>query len=55
MQNFKIGAMVKLPQPYLGILGTVIAYYETKNQYLVRFGASQQLYFKPKKLELWGR
>lgn len=47
MPALKIGTTVKLPYPYLGITGTVIAYYPAKNQYLVRFGTNQQLYFGP--------
>lgn len=50
MPTLKIGTTVKLPNPYLKIAGTIIAYYATKNQYLVRLGVSQQCYFKPDKL-----
>ncbi|CAJ1227849.1 hypothetical protein LZY01_00610 [Levilactobacillus zymae] len=53
MPKFEIGALVKLPKPYTGVVGTVISYYAAKDQYLVRFGANQQLYFKPNELTLW--
>lgn len=53
MPALKIGTTVKLPYPYLGITGTVIAYYPAKNQYLVRFGTNQQLYFGPDDLIVW--
>ncbi|MCG0822537.1 hypothetical protein IMAU20013_02356 [Lactiplantibacillus plantarum] len=53
MSTLKIGTTVKLPKPYLGIVGTIIAYYAAKDQYLVRFGVSQQLYFKPDELIVW--
>lgn len=36
MSTLKIGTTVKLPKPYLGIVGTIIAYYAAKDQYLVR-------------------
>ncbi|AYE59999.1 hypothetical protein CO218_13380 [Lactiplantibacillus plantarum] len=53
MPTLKIGTTVKLPKPYFGIAGTIIAYYATKNQYLVRFVVSQQRYFKPDELIVW--
>ncbi|MCG0747237.1 hypothetical protein IMAU60057_00930 [Lactiplantibacillus plantarum] len=53
MPTLKIGTTVKLPKPYLGIAGTIIAYYAAKDQYLVWFGVSQQRYFKPDELIVW--
>ncbi|MDV0430689.1 hypothetical protein RXV91_07385 [Lactiplantibacillus sp. DA1] len=53
MQTLKIGTTVKLPHPYLGIAGTVIAFYPAKHQYLVRLGTNQQLYFSPDDLVIW--
>lgn len=53
MSEIKIGATVKLPAPYAGVPGTVIFYDATKDQYLVRIGVSQQLYFKANDLSAW--
>lgn len=53
MPEIKIGATVKLPAPYAGVPGTVIFYDATKNQYLVRIGVSQQLYFQAADLTAW--
>ncbi|OZC91500.1 hypothetical protein CH282_02050 [Rhodococcus sp. 06-418-1B] len=37
-----------------GVYGTVVWFYEEKNQILVRFGATQQMYFAPDELKRWG-
>ena len=36
-----------------GIYGTVVWFYEEKQQVLVRFSGSQQMYFPPDELRRW--
>ena len=36
-----------------GVYGTVVWFYKEKDQILVRFGASQQMYYTADELKLW--
>lgn len=53
MTTFKIGDQVLLPPEFSGSVGTVIYYDDPSGRYLVRIGASQQLYFPPEQLTAW--
>ncbi|MCH4057514.1 MAG: hypothetical protein LKE89_06260 [Lactobacillaceae bacterium] len=47
MTKFKIGDVVQLPQKTWQQITAVVIYYDTKaDRYLVRVGASQQIYFR---------
>lgn len=51
MQTFKIGDLVQLPQKTWHNIVAVVVYYDAKqDRYLVRIGASQQVYFTPTEL-----
>lgn len=54
MQTFNVGDVVQLPQkPWLGVTGVVISHDTKRDQYLVRIGASQQVYFKADEIHLF--
>jgi|GEM_PF-2182981 len=54
MQTFQVGAVVQLPQkPWLGVTGVVVSYDAKRDRYLVRVGASQQVYFKADEIHLF--
>jgi len=54
MQTFKVGDVVQLPQkPWQGVTGVVVFYDTKRDQYLVRVGASQQVYFKADEIKLF--
>ncbi|MBV7389069.1 hypothetical protein [Enterococcus alishanensis] len=54
MKSFKIGDGVT---PVTGSMkneyGTIVNFYQEKNQILVRFGSDQQFYFSPEELIYW--
>ncbi|WP_265455568.1 hypothetical protein [Enterococcus sp. HY326] len=53
MKQFKIGdGVTPLDGPFKGIYGVVV-FYDEKEQVLVRFTGSQQLYFAEMDLRLW--
>ncbi|WP_415976656.1 hypothetical protein [Rhodococcus sp. 077-4] len=55
MDGFEIGdGVTAVDGPMKGIYGTVVWFYEEKQQMLVRFGASQQMYFAADELKRWG-
>ncbi|OZC91582.1 hypothetical protein CH254_03465 [Rhodococcus sp. 06-412-2C] len=55
MDGFGIGdGVTPLSGPMGGVYGTVVWFYEEKHQLLVRFGASQQMYFAGDELKRWG-
>jgi len=54
MQTFKVGDIVQLPQKsWQGVTGVVVFYDTKRDQYLVRVGASQQVYFKAEEIKLF--
>ncbi|MEW2018265.1 hypothetical protein [Rhodococcus sp. NPDC076796] len=55
MDGFEIGdGVTTVDGPMKGVYGTVVWFYEEKQQLLVRFGASQQMYYAAKELKRWG-
>ncbi|MEH6795468.1 MAG: hypothetical protein V7694_15170 [Rhodococcus sp. (in: high G+C Gram-positive bacteria)] len=55
MDGFEIGdGVTPRSGPMTGLYGTVVWFYEEKKQLLVRFGASQQMYFAGEELKRWG-
>ena len=56
MDGFEIGdGVTPLSGPMKGMYGTVVWFYEDKQQSLVRFGASQQMYSAADELKRWGK
>lgn len=55
MYGFEVGdGVTPLSGPMAGMYGTVVWFYEEKQQLLVRFGASQQMYYAAEELKRWG-
>ncbi|WP_176459068.1 MULTISPECIES: hypothetical protein [unclassified Rhodococcus (in: high G+C Gram-positive bacteria)] len=55
MDGFEVGdGVTPLIGPMAGMYGTVVWFYEDKQQLLVRFGASQQMYYAADELKRWG-
>jgi hypothetical protein len=55
MDGFEIGdGVTTVDGPMSGLYGTVVWFYEEKQQLLVRFGASQQMYYAAEELKRWG-
>ncbi|MGJ9413351.1 hypothetical protein ACHAAC_11655 [Aeromicrobium sp. CF4.19] len=55
MDEFAVGDGVTAKGgPMKGLYGTVVWFYEDKDQLLVRFGGTQQMYFTADELERWG-
>lgn len=55
MAAFEVGdGVTATGGPMSGVSGTVVWFYEERNQILVRFGATQQMYFAPDELKRWG-
>ncbi|OZC64656.1 hypothetical protein CH306_18505 [Rhodococcus sp. 15-725-2-2b] len=55
MDGFEVGdGVTPLTGPMAGMYGTVVWFYEDKQQLLVRFGASQQMYYAADELKRWG-
>lgn len=55
MDGFEIGdGVTTVSGPMSGVYGTVVWFYEEKRQMLVRFGATQQMYFTADELKRWG-
>lgn len=56
MGGFEVGdGVTAVEGPMRGVYGTVVWFYEDEQQILVRFGATQQLYFAAHELKRWGQ
>lgn len=54
MDGFEVGDGVTPVSGHMtGMYGTVVWFYEEKQQLLVRFGASQQMYYAADELKRW--
>ncbi|WP_018157054.1 hypothetical protein [Demetria terragena] len=54
MQKFKVGDGVTVTEgPMKGLYATVVWFYDKKEQYLVRFSGTQQVYFTEDQIVPW--